>query len=129
MFQKINHIGLAVNDLDAYTEKLDKMFGAKVLKEARYEEAGQISRLVQCGDFQFELMQPLDVEGTIGKYLQKNKEGVHHISLFTDDFDDDCEKLQETGVKLLGVTELDGLRYSFTYPKTSGGVLYEIVGK
>ena len=129
MFKGINHVGIVVKDVEKYAAFLKKTIGAEVVETVRFEEAGQVSCLVQFGDSRYELMSPIGEEGVVGKYLAKNGEGFHHISLLSDDFDADCAHLQEQGVKIIGVSETGGMRYAFTHPKTSGGILYEIAGK
>lgn len=129
MIKGINHIGLCVRNLDETVPFLEKMMGAKVLQTVRFEEAGQISCEIQFGDSKYELMEPIGTEGVAGKFLEKNGEGFHHISILSDDFDADIAHMKEMGIKIIGISETGGMRYAFTHPKTTGGVLYEIAGK
>ena len=129
MFKGINHVGIVVKDVEEYAAFLKKTVGAEVLETVRFEDAGQVSCLVQIGDSKYELMSPIGDTGVVGKFLAKNGEGFHHISLLSDDFDGDCAHLEAEGVKIISTTETGGMRYAFTHPKTSGGVLYEIAGK
>ena len=129
MIKGINHVGVAVKSVEAATEFLEKTLGAKIIETVRFEEAGQISCLVQFGDSKYELMEPIGHGGVIGPFIEKRGEGFHHISLLTDDFDAELKHLEECGVKIISTSETGGMRYAFTHPKTSGGILYEIAGK
>lgn len=129
MIKGINHIGICVKSLEDTLPFLENMIGAKVLKTVRFEEAGQTSCEIQFGDSRYELMEPIGDKGVVGKFIEKHGEGFHHISLLSDDFDADVAHMKEMGIKIIGISESDGMRYAFTHPKTTGGVLYEIAGK
>ncbi len=129
MIKGINHIGIVVDDVEEYAAFLKKTIGAELVETVRFEAAGQVSCLVQFGDSKYELMAPIGDEGVVGKFLAKNGQGFHHISLLSDDFDADCAHLEEQGIKIVGKSATGGMRYAFTHPKTSGGILYEIAGK
>ena len=129
MIKGINHIGIAVKDIEETVAFLKRTIDVKVLEVVHFEEAGQISCLVQFGDSKYELMEPVGDGGVIGPFIEKRGEGFHHISLLSDDFDADVEHLKEEGVKIVSTSETGGMRYAFTHPKTTGGILYEIAGK
>ena len=129
MIKGINHVGIVVNDVEEYSAFLKKIIGAEVVETVAFPEAGQTSCLVKFGDSKYELMSPLGEEGVVGKFLAKNGQGFHHISLLSDDFDTDVAYLESQGIKIIGISESGGMRYAFTHPKTSGGILYEIAGK
>lgn len=129
MIKGINHVGIVVNDVEEYAAFLKNIIGAEVVETVPFPEAGQVSCLVQFGDSKYELMSPIGEEGVVGKFLAKNGHGFHHISLLSDDFDADVAALEAKGVTIIGVSETGGMRYAFTHPKTSGGILYEIAGK
>ena len=126
MFTGFNHIGVAVKDIDQMVAFLEKAFGAKELGRQEVPQSGQISCLVQIGEGQLELMTPLGEGGVVGKFLEKNGPGLHHISLRTDDFDKDCAALEEMGVKVFGKAAMGNIKIGFAHPSSTGGVLYEI---
>ena len=128
MIKGINHIGICVNSLDETLLFLKEMMGAEVLKTVSFPEAGQTSCEVRFGDSRYELMEATG-EGVVKKYLEKHGQGYHHISLLSDDFDADVAHLQSMGIRIISVSESDGMRYAFTHPKDTLGVLYEIAGK
>ena len=74
------------------------------------------------GDSKYELMEPLGSEGVVPKFLAKNGEGFHHISLVSNDLDADCANLESHGAKIIGRSG----KTAFTHPKTTGGIVYEI---
>lgn len=129
MITGINHIGIVVESLEETVPFLKDILGAEVLQTLRIEAAGQTSCEIQFGNSKYELMEPIGTEGVVGKFLKKNGEGFHHISLLSDDLDADIEKMKEAGVKFISIAPLGDMRYAFTHPKTTGGVLYEIAGK
>ena len=129
MIKGINHIGICVNSLDETLPFLKEMIGAEVLKTVRFPEAGQVSCEIQFGDSKYELMEPIGNDGVVGTFIEKHGAGFHHISLLSDDFDADVAHLESMGIKIISISESDGMRYAFTHPKTTGGVLYEIAGK
>ncbi|OGO14810.1 MAG: hypothetical protein A2Z02_04290 [Chloroflexi bacterium RBG_16_48_7] len=122
MIKGINHIGMAVKSIDETLGLLSGIFGAKEIGRKAFPDIGQTSCLVVIGDSKYELMEPLGSEGIVPKFLAKNGEGFHHISLVSNDLDADCANLESHGVKIIaraGTT-------AFTHPKTTGGIVYEI---
>ena len=132
----LNHIGICVNSIDAALETLNKAFGAYECGEIEpgkigrmsYAKLGQTSALIQLGDFKIELMEPYgEVEGTVGKFLKKHGEGLHHISLITDDIDADDEHLAENGIHSLAKAPKGPHdRVMFTHPKETSSIVFEI---
>lgn len=124
MIEKVKHIGVAVHSIDQTMELWSQIFGAVELKRASFEIVGQTSALVQIGNTYIELMEPLEgaERSTVRKYLETHGEGIHHLSLKSDDLAGEIENLGKHGVKVLGA----GQPVVFTHPKTSGGVVYEI---
>lgn len=128
MITGINHVGIVVKSIDETLELLGKMMEVKVVQRAVLKEAGQESCIVQFGNSCYELMEPYGDKGVVADFLKKTGGGFHHISLSSDDFDADVAHFEEGGIKVIGVTELQGLKFAFTHPKTSGGILYELCG-
>ena len=124
MIKKIKHVGVATNSIDETMKLWKEAFGAEVLKRDPFEMMGQESALVKIGESYVELMQPLEGadKSTVRKYLETHGEGVHHLSLLSDNLAEDLETLKSQGVKILG----EGAPVVFTHPKTSLGIVYEI---
>ena len=128
MFTGINHIGIAARDVDSIKETLVKAFGAKETYRRKLTGLGPISSIVEVGDSRFELMQPIG-DGVISRFIEKNGEGFHHISILTDDFAADCEKLTDRGFKVFGKVEDEDFCVAFIHPKDTDGILYEIAAE
>lgn len=127
MFTEINHIGLAVKDVEPWIEFLSKAFGMYVTRRINFPEMGQHSCMLALGEHEvFELMMPLNELGVIGKYLKTHGEGIHHISIKTDDIASEVKHLTELGVTVFGETVVEGQQMAFIHPKTSLGILYEL---
>ena len=122
MIRGINHIGIAVKNIDKTLAFLSKVMGAKELIRKSFPDMGQTSCMISIGNSRYELMEPLGKGGVIENFLNTRGEGFHHISLDSDDLDRDCAVFEENGVKF--VMQAKGA--AFTHPKTSGGILYEI---
>lgn len=129
MITGINHVGLVVKSIDETIELMNKFMNVQELQRIPLKPMGQTSCELQFGDSRYELMEPLGEGGVVADFLNKTGGGFHHISLKSDDFDADIERFKAAGVKIIGISELNGIRYAFTHPKTSGGILYEIAGK
>ena len=122
----INHVGFVVESIDDVLEFLRRAYNAKEIDRHEFPELGQVSCLVQIGDGKFELMEPLGNVGVVPNFLKTKGEGFHHISLLSDNFEKDCEKLEDQGVKLIGKSYEGPFKVAFTHPKSSKGVIYEI---
>ena len=127
MITGFNHVGIAVADLDETIRIFQELFGAEVIIREKIEEAGQESAIISIGTGQIELMAPVGHGGVVGKYLATHGPGLHHISLRADQFDEDTTVLEEKGVKIFGKTQVFGKKVCFAHPKSTGGILYEIL--
>lgn len=129
MITGINHVGIVVKNIDETLDFLAKTCNAKETIRKEINEMGQISSIVQIGDSNFELMQSTNENSVPGRFLAKNGEGLHHISLLSDDITNDCELMKQNGVKIVSEAVLDGVKYVFTHPKTTMGMVCEITEK
>jgi methylmalonyl-CoA epimerase len=126
MTQKINHIGIAVEDIDAMLSMLKDAFGAREIGRKEFPEESQISSLVQLGDGYIELMQPTSSKGAIGKFLDQRGEGLHHVSILCEDFRDTVRKMEGMGMVLIrGLAQADW-NVAFVHPRSLHGVLVEL---
>jgi methylmalonyl-CoA epimerase len=124
MITGVNHIGLVVKSIDETLQKWAVQFGAHEIGRREFPALGQTSALVGIGESRFELMEPLGTEGVVPSFLEKHGEGLHHISLHSDDFHEDRDRLEQTGVRIIGVP---GEPVMFTHPRTTNGVVFEIM--
>lgn len=132
MLTRIDHVGLAVNDLDAAVEFYARTFDLKVVHEEVNEEQGVREVMLGVGDSGscIQLLAPLRADSPIGKFLDRNGEGVQQVAYTVDDVDAAAQTLRMRGVRLLYETARHGTagsRVNFVHPKDAMGVLIELV--
>jgi len=130
MFGKIDHIGVAVEDIDAALELYETSFEMTVAHRETVESQGVEAALLDVGDGHVELMQPLAPDTPIGKFLDRKGPKLHHVAYAVDDIDLTLEKLSAAGLELIdgkARTGIRGSRVAFIEPRSTGGVLTEIV--
>ena len=130
MFGRIDHIGVAVEDIDAAIELYRDSFGMELAHRETVESQGVEAVLLDVGDGHVELLAPLGPDTPVGKYLAKNGAGLHHVAYAVDDIDAALEKIAAAGIQLIDSEPRVGIRNSrvaFLHPRSTGGVLTEIV--
>jgi methylmalonyl-CoA/ethylmalonyl-CoA epimerase len=130
LFGRIDHIGVAVEDIDAAIELYRDSFGMELAHRETVESQGVEAVLLDVGDGHVELLAPLGPDTPVGKYLAKNGPGLHHVAYAVDDIDAALEKIAAAGVQLIDSEPRTGIRDSrvaFLHPRSTGGVLTEIV--
>ncbi len=129
MIKKINHVGVAVKDLDKAVSLFEKAFGAKVIFRKVFDDQKLESAMVSMGENRFELSQTIDPDGVIGKFIEKNGEGIHHVSLQVEDMEAAMAHFENQGLKIVGkgTTGSGGNKICFLHPKDMFGVLIEII--
>ncbi|HVY78040.1 MAG TPA: methylmalonyl-CoA epimerase [Solirubrobacterales bacterium] len=130
MFTRIDHIGVAVEDLDASIELYEKSFGMELVHREAVEEQGVEAVLLDVGDGHVELLAPLGPETPVGKYLERKGPGLHHVAYAVEDIDSVLEQLAASGVELIDSEARVGIRGSrvaFLQPRSTERVLTEIV--
>jgi len=128
--KKINHIGIAVSDLVAAKRFYEKSLGLKVDHE---ETMGEMKiAFIPVGDVNLELIQSTTDDGVIAKFIAKKGQGIHHIAYEVEDVSQALERLKEQGARLVDETPragAHGTQVAFLHPKSSFGVLTELVSK
>ncbi|QYJ05566.1 methylmalonyl-CoA epimerase [Nocardioides panacisoli] len=132
LFTAIDHVGIAVADLDAAIAFYRDTFGMETVHEETNEEQGVREAMVAVGDSGscIQLLAPLNEESTIAKFLDKNGPGVQQMAYRVTDLDTVSATLRERGVRLLYPEPKRGTansRINFVHPKDAGGVLVELV--
>lgn len=132
MAKKIDHIGIAVKSLEAslplYTENLK----LKLLGIEEVESEGVKVAFLKVGESKIELLEPLNNESPIAKFIEKKGEGIHHIALGVDDIKNRVKEIKEKGLRMINdepKTGAGGAQIAFMHPKSTGGVLYELCEK
>ena len=126
--KKIDHIGVAVKDLEAAKSFYEGALGLKVDHEETFGDM-KIA-FVPVGEVNIELIEPMTEDGVIGKYIAKRGEGIHHIAYEVDDVAAVLEAMKSQGLKLVDEAPRKGAHGSevaFLHPKSSLGVLTEVV--
>ena len=130
LFGRIDHIGVAVEDIDAAIELYRDSFGMELAHRETVESQGVEAVLLDVGEGHVELLAPLGPDTPVGKYLAKNGAGLHHVAYAVDDIDAALEKIAAAGIQLIDSEPRVGIRDSrvaFLHPRATGGVLTEIV--
>ena len=130
MFGKIDHIGVAVEDIDAALDLYVTTFEMTVAHRETVEAQGVEAVLLDVGDGHVELMRPLSPDSPVGKFLARKGPKLHHVAYAVDDIDSTLEKLAAAGLELIDSKARAGIRGSrvaFIQPRSTGGVLTEIV--
>lgn len=130
MFGRIDHIGVAVEDLDAAIKLYEESFGMELAHRETVEEQGVEAVLLDVGDGHVELLAPLGPDTPVGKYLERKGPGLHHVAYAVNDIDSTLEQLAASGVELIDSVARVGIRGSrvaFLHPRSTGAVLTEIV--
>lgn len=124
----VNHIGIAVTDLDQATRNYVDKLGARRENGPR-ELPSMKAQMLSVGNNKIELLEAAGTEGPIAKFLKGRGEGIHHICLAVDDVDNTIETLLVKGVNMIDKVARQGLegRAAFIHPKETNGVLIEIV--
>jgi methylmalonyl-CoA/ethylmalonyl-CoA epimerase len=132
LFTAIDHVGVAVPDLDAAKAFYQDTFGMRLVHEEVNEEQGVREAMMAVGESGscVQLLAPLTPESTIAKFLDRSGPGVQQVAYRVDDLDAVCATLRERGVRLLYPQPRRGTagsRITFIHPKDAGGVLVELV--
>jgi len=130
MFGRIDHIGVAVEDLDAAMELYRDGFEMEIAHRETVESQGVEAVLLDVGEGHVELLRPLGPDTAVGKFLARRGAGLHHVAYAVDDIDVTLGKLKAAGLELIDEEArvgIGGSRVAFLHPRATGSVLTEIV--
>ncbi|MFJ8262038.1 methylmalonyl-CoA epimerase [Rummeliibacillus sp. NPDC094406] len=130
--ENVDHIGIAVNDLDERVTYYTNVLGMKLINVEEVESEQVRVAFIDAGNTHIELLEPLTKESAIYKYLEKRGEGIHHIALAVTGIEQEMVKMQAEGARLLSEQPkigAGGAKVVFIHPKSSYGVLYELVDR
>ena len=130
MLSRIDHTGIAVEDLDAAIALYETTYGMKVVHREVVEEQGVEAVLLDVGENHVELLAPLSDDTPVGRFLAKRGPGLHHVAYRVEDIVAALDELRAAGVRLIDETPRTGIRNSqvaFLHPAASGAVLTELV--
>ena len=126
---KIEHLGIAVANIEAANELFAKLLGKAHYKIETVESEGVKTSFFKVGESKIELLEATNPESPISKFLTKKGEGVHHIAFHVDDIEKEMERLKNEGFVLINENYKNGAdnkKVCFLHPKSTGGVLIEL---
>jgi methylmalonyl-CoA/ethylmalonyl-CoA epimerase len=130
VLDRIDHIGVATDDLERAVALYEGTLGMPVAHRETVESQGVEAVLLDVGEGHVELLSPLGPETPVGKYLDKRGPGLHHVAYAVGDIDEVLSRLKQAGVEMIDSEPRQGIRESrvaFVHPRSTGGVLTEIV--
>jgi methylmalonyl-CoA/ethylmalonyl-CoA epimerase len=132
LLTRIDHVGIAVRDLDAAIEFYARVFGLRVVHQEVNEEQGVREAMLAVGDSGscIQLLAPLRADSPIGKFLERSGEGVQQVAYGVDNIESASAELRAAGLRLLYEQPKRGTagsKVNFIHPKDAGGVLVELV--
>ena len=127
--KKLEHIGIAVNNINDANKLYEKLLDTKPYKSEIVESEGVVTSFFQSKNTKIELLQGTNDNNAISKFIEKNGEGVHHIAFEVDDISDEIMRLKKLGFHIINETPkkgADNKLICFVHPKSTNGVLIEL---
>jgi len=132
MITGLDHIGIAVSNLNEALEVYERILDLKIEKITVIEEEKIKTALLLAGDVKIELMEPTDEEGPVARFIKKRGEGMHHIALTVTRLEEFLQKIKRKGIALVDEKPrigVEGYRMAFLHPKSTKSVLIELCEK
>lgn len=127
--KKIEHLGIAVNDLQASNLLFGKLLGVAPYKTEEVAGEGVRTSFFKTGDHKIELLEAMHPESPVAKFIEKRGEGIHHVAFEVEDIKKEIQRLKNEGFTVLNEEPkrgADNKWVAFLHPKTTGGVLVEL---
>lgn len=127
--RKIEHLGIAVKDINAANEVFAKLLGKKSYKQETVESEAVTTSFFEIGESKIELLQANNETSAIHKYLERNREGIHHIAFDVEDIYAEIERLKGEGFIFINENPKEGADNKlvvFIHPKSANGILVEL---
>ena len=128
----IEHVGIAVKDLNSISEIFGELLGLELLRREKVDDQQVITDIYHAGKDKLEFLKATSPDSHIAKFLGKRPEGMHHIALIVDNIQLALNYLNENDVQLIDKRPrigAEGLQVAFIHPKSTGGVLVELCEK
>ena len=129
MINKIEHLGIAVKNIETSNALFAKLLGKEHYKTEVVESESVITSFFKIGEQKIELLQSTDENGPISKFIESKKEGAHHLALHVDNILEEVERLKKEGFEFISETPKKGADNKlivFLHPKTTNGILIEL---
>ncbi|MFP4199049.1 MAG: methylmalonyl-CoA epimerase [Halanaerobium sp.] len=127
--KKIEHIGIAVQNLEKALAFYRDILGLEFLKKEIVESQAVKIAFLKVGETKIELLEPLNKESTIARFIEKNGEGIHHFAILVDSIEEQIKAVQAQGARLIGnkvTAGADNMKIIFVHPQSTNGVLLEL---
>ncbi|WP_352418612.1 methylmalonyl-CoA epimerase [Proteiniborus sp.] len=129
MVKKVDHIGIAVSNLEEALKFYEEVLGMNLHGTEIVEEQKVKVAFLPIGDTEIELLESTDAEGPIAKYIEKKGQGIQHIAYRVDDIEKALEEMKQKGIRLIDEKPrygAGGAKIAFLHPKSTNGVLIEL---
>ncbi len=129
MPKKLEHIGIAVKNLEASEALFTKLLGIEPYKREEVSSEGVMTSFFLLGDIKFELLAATNQDSPIAKFIEKRGEGIHHLAFESENLENELSERKSQNVELIHQKPKDGAdnkRIAFLHPKSTGGVLWEL---
>ncbi|MBI2164883.1 MAG: methylmalonyl-CoA epimerase [Chloroflexi bacterium] len=126
---QIDHVGVVVRDIGAAVKLYQDVFGLKSAPIETLEREGVKATMLRVGESRIELLEPIDPNGGVGRFLERRGEGMHHLAFRVDDIKGKLEVLKSKGLELIDKEPRKGYSgtIAFVHPRSTQGVLIELV--
>ncbi len=129
MIKKIEHLGIAVKNLNKSNELFKKLLGEQSYKTETVDSESVITSFFKVGDQKIELLEASEQNSTIARFIERRGEGMHHLAFHVENIDEEIERLEKEGFEFVSKTPTKGADNKmvvFLHPKTTSGVLVEL---
>ena len=129
MIKKIEHLGIAVKDLNKSNELFKKLLGEESYKTEAVDSESVTTSFFKVGDQKIELLEASEPNSTIARFIERRGEGMHHLAFHVENIDEEIERLEKEGfefVSKIPTKGADNKMVVFLHPKTTNGVLVEL---
>lgn len=129
MIKKIEHLGIAVKDLNKSNELFKKLLGEQSYKTEAVDSESVTTSFFKVGDQKIELLEASEPNSTIARFIERRGEGMHHLAFHVENIDEEIERLEKEGfefVSKIPTKGADNKMVVFLHPKTTNGVLVEL---
>lgn len=131
MFNRMDHVGVVVHDIDATLKTYCEQLGFKLLERVEIAEQKVVAAFLDAGNSTIELISPTDAESGTARFLANRGEGTHHVCYEVDDIVAALAELRSAGVRLIDETPRQGVHglVAFIHPKATNGLMIEVLQK
>ena len=131
MFNRLDHVGVVVHDIDATLQTYCNQLGFKLLERVEIPEQKVVAAFLDGGNSAIELISPTDAESGTARFLANRGEGTHHVCYTVDDIQATWAELRQQGVRLIDETPRQGVHglVAFIHPKATNGLMIEVLQK